>query len=72
MVADMAADMEAHMVGDLEVDEMADKKIEGTQFGKKKKGTQFGKKKKGTQFDDRVGVHGGRLIGPKLFRPSIC
>ena len=46
------------------------KKIEGTLFGKKKKGTQFGKKKKGTQFDDRVGVHGGRLIGPKLFRPE--
>ena len=42
----MAADMEAHMVGDLEVDEVADKKIEGTQFGKKKKGTQFGKKEK--------------------------
>ena len=39
----MAADIEMHMVADMEV---TDKKNEGNPFGKKKKGTQFGKKKK--------------------------
>ena len=47
MLADIAADMEVHMVADMFANILAKK---GTKFGKKKKCTQFGKKKKGTQF----------------------
>ena len=62
MEADMkvnkVADIEVDMVSDMEVDMMADM-VANIDIN-----TEI-------QIGERVG-HGGRLIGPKLFRPEAC
>ena len=86
MVADMAANMEVHMVADIEVDKVADMvafMLAGIVTKLGVPNLAGGRRvpffrliaKLGTLLLERVG-HGGWLIGPKLFStrslPDLC